>query len=116
DLKTAVRSVDDMTGKELVKHLNEGSLYDFYQKIIFDNPSYQNLMEIIQDPANLALVNHCTAGKDRTGVGSALILLALDVPKETVMQDYLLSNNHISNLVDGVKQKLSPRLTQEELA
>jgi protein-tyrosine phosphatase len=35
---------------------------------------------------------HCTAGKDRTGLAAALVLLALGVPREVVMQDYLLSN------------------------
>lgn len=38
------------------------------------------------------LVFHCTAGKDRTGLAAALILRALDVPMDTVMQDYLLTN------------------------
>ena len=38
------------------------------------------------------LVMHCTAGKDRTGFAAALILLALDVPRDVVMQDYLLTN------------------------
>lgn len=38
------------------------------------------------------LVFHCTAGKDRTGYAAALFLLALDVPRDVVMQDYLLTN------------------------
>jgi len=38
------------------------------------------------------VVFHCTAGKDRTGFAAALILLALGVPREQVMQDYLLTN------------------------
>lgn len=38
------------------------------------------------------LVFHCTAGKDRTGFAAALILLALDVPRDVVMRDYLLTN------------------------
>ena len=44
------------------------------------------------EPANLPLLFHCTAGKDRAGFGAALALLAVGVPRETVMQDYLLSN------------------------
>ncbi|MET0269658.1 MAG: tyrosine-protein phosphatase [Sphingomonas sp.] len=39
-----------------------------------------------------ALVYHCTAGKDRTGWASAMLLLALGVPRATVMDDYLRSN------------------------
>lgn len=35
---------------------------------------------------------HCTAGKDRTGFTSALILSALGVERDVVVQEYLLSN------------------------
>lgn len=38
-----------------------------------------------------ALTLNCSAGKDRTGVGSALILSALGVPRETVVADYALT-------------------------
>jgi protein-tyrosine phosphatase len=41
--------------------------------------------------ADTALVFHCTAGKDRTGLAAALLLLALGVPRPLVMRDYLLS-------------------------
>jgi protein-tyrosine phosphatase len=40
---------------------------------------------------NAPLIVNCSAGKDRTGVASALILTALGVPRATVIQDYLLS-------------------------
>ena len=36
-------------------------------------------------------VIHCSAGKDRTGIACALILLALGVPRETVLEDYALT-------------------------
>ncbi len=39
-----------------------------------------------------ALLLHCTAGKDRTGIGTALILYALGVPYETIVQDYIATN------------------------
>ncbi len=37
---------------------------------------------------------NCSAGKDRTGVGAALVLAALGVPRATIIEDYLLSNLH----------------------
>jgi protein-tyrosine phosphatase len=40
------------------------------------------------------VVIHCSAGKDRTGWGASLLLLALDVPEEVVVEHYLESNNH----------------------
>ena len=38
-----------------------------------------------------AVSYHCSAGQDRAGVATALILTALGVPRATIMQDYLLS-------------------------
>ena len=39
-----------------------------------------------------ALLLHCTAGKDRTGIGTALILYALGVPYPAIVEDYLATN------------------------
>ena len=43
-------------------------------------------------PDTSSVVFHCSAGKDRTGIAAALFLYALDVPMETIMNDYLASN------------------------
>lgn len=39
---------------------------------------------------------HCTAGKDRTGLASALFLHILDVSDEEIMKDYLKSNEAVA--------------------
>ncbi|MDH3642864.1 MAG: tyrosine-protein phosphatase, partial [Gammaproteobacteria bacterium] len=57
--------------------------------------SYRLMFRALQDHAPGGFLVHCTAGKDRTGVGVALILLALGVPREVVMEDYLLTNEVI---------------------
>ncbi len=41
---------------------------------------------------HLPLLFHCSAGKDRTGFGAALLLTALGVPREVVVADYLATN------------------------
>ena len=53
--------------------------------------SYRVLFDRLLNSDKAVIVN-CTAGKDRTGVGVALVLSALGVPYETIMEDYLLSN------------------------
>jgi protein-tyrosine phosphatase len=55
---------------------------------------YARFLRDLADPANLPTLFHCTAGKDRTGFAAALVLLALDVPRETAMRDYLLTNDY----------------------
>jgi len=53
-----------------------------------------------------AQVFHCTAGKDRTGFAAAIFLLSLGVPKETVMQDYLLSNQNLQKKNESALWKM----------
>ncbi|MBB3113987.1 protein-tyrosine phosphatase [Paenibacillus phyllosphaerae] len=77
----------------LHKHLSSNMLHELYANLPVGNASYRKLMELLAVPeSNLPLVQHCAGGRDRTGVGSMLILLTLGVPYETVMEDYLLSN------------------------
>lgn len=53
--------------------------------------SYRILFDRLLTSDKAVIVN-CTAGKDRTGLGVALVLSALGVPYETIVEDYLLSN------------------------
>lgn len=39
----------------------------------------------------LPMLVHCTAGKDRTGVAMAVLLSSLGVPRQTVIQDYAMT-------------------------
>jgi protein-tyrosine phosphatase len=66
-----------------------------YRSFVTDHTAdWANLFRRIEDPASLPTLVHCTAGKDRTGFASALVLLALGVPEETVYEDYLLTNRY----------------------
>ena len=56
--------------------------------------SFAELLRAVADPANRPIVFHCTQGKDRTGFGAALILAALGVAWEDIVEDYLLSNRY----------------------
>lgn len=83
-----------------------------FNKQMVDAPKfYIQLMELLNDPNNIGLVQHCTAGKDRTGLGSAIILLTLGVDEKTVMEDYLASNVYRAEAnkkaVEAVKQQIS---------
>lgn len=48
------------------------------------------------DPAHPAVLVHCTAGKDRTGVASALLLDAVGVERGAIAADYAESAQHLS--------------------
>lgn len=53
---------------------------------------FRPVFDRIIDDAHHPLLFHCTAGKDRTGIVAAAILKFLDVDDETVMADFLLTN------------------------
>lgn len=57
-------------------------------------PAFSRFMRDIIDNSDNASVFHCSAGKDRTGMAAALILSALDVPRETIVEDYMLTLEH----------------------
>ena len=55
-------------------------------------------LEVLASPDALPAVFHCTAGKDRTGVLSAIVLSLLGVDEPTVVADYALSGEAMLRL------------------
>lgn len=56
---------------------------------------YKRFFMFLQDEEKLPLSFHCTAGKDRTGLGAALFLYSLGVEEEVIIEDFLLSNKYL---------------------
>lgn len=56
---------------------------------------YKKFFQILMDKKNEPLLFHCSAGKDRAGYAAALFLSSLGVDRETVIQDYLLTNQYL---------------------
>jgi protein-tyrosine phosphatase len=61
-------------------------------------PQIIGALEALTAPDSRPAVFHCTAGKDRTGLLSALVLSLLGVPEETVVADYALSGEAMERL------------------
>lgn len=75
-------------------------MIDFYREYVTENP--ETIKTIITEimESDKPILYHCTAGKDRTGIVTALILTILKFDKETIYNEYLLSNNFRKSLVE----------------
>jgi protein-tyrosine phosphatase len=82
----------------LVADNGERFMMEVYESFVTD-PSiiarYRTFFSLLQDENRLPLLFHCTAGKDRTGIGAALFLASLGVDEETIYEDYMLSNRNL---------------------
>lgn len=57
-------------------------------------PQFRQFIHTVLDAGGKPVAWHCSAGKDRTGFASAILLRVLGVPQETVMRDYMESKQH----------------------
>jgi protein-tyrosine phosphatase len=71
-------------------------------------PRLRGLFECIAS-GNTPVVVHCAAGKDRTGVAIAVLLSAVGVDRETIMRDYLLTNE-AGNFEDFIRTRQESHL------
>ena len=76
------------TEEQALEHMVEG--YRMIAEV--GPPSFQKLMDLVLDQSNWPILIHCNAGKDRAGVAVTLILEALGVDRETIMEEFLLTN------------------------
>lgn len=66
---------------------------------------YKEFFRILSIEEKTPLLFHCSAGKDRTGIGAALFLSSLGVSMDIIMQDYLLSAEYIKGKYDFIIKK-----------
>lgn len=89
-------------------------MLDVYRDIITGDEAkkaYRKFFDqlLINTKKDESVLFHCSAGKDRTGMGAVYILTALGVPFETIKQDYLLTNVANKEFVDGMIERLKAK-------
>lgn len=80
-----------------------------YEEMVNDN-TFKIVDTIMNAPTNV--LYFCAAGKDRTGVVSAIILHRLGFDEETIIKDYMESKNNSIAYVKAYMEKYHP---EEEL-
>jgi protein-tyrosine phosphatase len=78
------------------KNINRDSLMRaVYTNTSFFKAKYKPMFdELLALGGSQALLFHCTAGKDRTGIGAALVLSALGVDRQTILKDYAATDTY----------------------
>ncbi|OCA52621.1 tyrosine-protein phosphatase [Photorhabdus namnaonensis] len=105
---------------EMLEQFNpQAFMFRLYELLPLKNSAYKTLVKLLQQPEKGGIVQHCAVGKDRTGVGSALVLFALGADLDTVMEDYLVThstlapyreyllNEHAKTMSDDVVDKFA---------
>lgn len=62
--------------------------------------AYREFFRIVLEQEEGAVLWHCTMGKDRCGTAAALLETALGIPYETVLADYLYTNERVLPLTE----------------
>ncbi len=77
----------------------DGTLFmqDTYLQYVTDySEQYAKALDVFLEKDNYPILISCSMGKDRTGYLTAMLLFALGVPEETIVKDYMASNENIN--------------------
>ena len=65
-----------------------------YRLIPFESAdAFARMFDVLLKPGAAPVIMHGSAGRDRTGMATALLLSALDVSRDEIIRDYLMSND-----------------------
>lgn len=71
---------------------------------------------LLESRPDSAVLWHCTDGKDRTGCAAMLLLSALGADRETIMEDYLLTNLYRADAAENVRKIIAEHPMPDEKA
>ncbi|MEM7360682.1 MAG: tyrosine-protein phosphatase [Pseudomonadota bacterium] len=80
--------------------VREAMRANYPQKLYTHRAIYRKMLVRLSE-GQTPLVFHCAAGKDRTGVGAALILSLLGVSNEVIIEDYMLTQQELEGRVEN---------------
>lgn len=89
---------DLLKSGQLTAETSHQTFVELYRNCVNDViPPFRRLLTNVLSHSEQTHLLHCSAGKDRTGMASALILSALGVPREIIIEDYLLTSHHLDS-------------------
>jgi protein-tyrosine phosphatase len=103
-------NLDKLTIDTLASFDPADFMSELYDRLPFNNGAYRYLVELMQQPDERGIVQHCAVGKDRTGVGSAIVLFILGADQDTVMEDYLITETTLAPYKEKMLDHLAGKL------
>jgi len=98
----------------IVRRINEGGLSLLNELLLlYSGEKVCQCLKILATPERHPVAIHCTAGKDRTGFVSMLVLKVMGTPDDAIVNDYMLSGNAYADLND--RNAMVGALKQEDL-
>ena len=76
---------------------------DYMRQIEVNADAVVSALRLISDPANRPLVVHCTAGKDRTGIVTSMLLSLLGVDDEVIVADYHVTTRNMEPVIERIR-------------
>lgn len=112
-ISLALRAAKDGLGPEaLAPSLGNttAAMLDIYRWFVTGaaaRQTYATVVRMVATAGSLPLLFHCSAGKDRTGWLAAVLLHALGVDRDTIVADYLRTNELNAPVVERALAKLN---------
>ena len=92
-----------LQGEQNCRTAAEGYMRQLYSSFLqqeFARREYRRFFEELLKETSGSILWHCTAGKDRVGIGTMLLLEALGTDRRIIMEDYLKVNEFSRSVVE----------------
>lgn len=110
---------EEETDKQVIKAMMNGYSEDSktpqeYMHVVYTGlieeetalRGYTNFFDLLLQPSTESVLWHCTAGKDRAGVTTALLMECLGLDYDSIVEDYLSTNKYIQEDHDKMYEKI----------
>jgi protein-tyrosine phosphatase len=95
-----------------------GLMVEVYRRFVSGaaaRSGFASALRLVASSEHLPLLFHCSLGKDRTGWLAAVVLTALDVPREAIIADYLRTNDVSRGAIDFVVSMLDGKVPDPQV-
>jgi protein-tyrosine phosphatase len=97
--------VDRFFNVEHIVNFGPSEMAEVYDKMLHDGSErVAGVVSLLAEDGSLPALVHCTGGKDRTGIVSAVVLRLLNVQIEQVAEDYALSQPAMDSVLESTRK------------